>query len=195
MNKRISLYICAFICIAFTQTKAASMQVNAISSKQAETGVALKDLRKVGVGFHVSGPYGALGAQMDLNFSQEFTASVGFGLGDGFNTFNFQVKRVIRGENLLPYGSLGFAKWSTNQSGENKYSKTSPGFLADKFLSGDEKNGMFSEDIFYPGVGIQYLISRGQWAGTSLFAELNLLVDLDKFNSAAVGSLGYMYYF
>jgi hypothetical protein len=95
----------------------------------------------------------------------------------------------------MPYMSFGYASWaSVGKTG--RITKTSPAILADKLLSDDEKNaGEFQKNLLYPGIGLQFLQLKGEWAGSSVFAELTVLLDVGNFVAAPTATLGFLYYF
>ncbi len=163
--------------------------------KIAGTGLKMRELRKVGLGVQAGGALGSYGIGLELNFQPDFSTSVGFGMGSGYQAMNVQFKKYIGGQNFLPFITAGVSRWFTASRAERDFTSSSPEFLADKFLSESEKNGRFSKNIIYPGFGVQYMHLKGPWAGSSVSAEILLLVSIDDFASAAVGSVGYTYYF
>lgn len=162
--------------------------------KVAADGYTMRQLRKVGVGVGVSGQHGVMGGQLEFNFFPETSFIAGFGMGSNYQTFNFQIKRMLGGSSFMPYATAGFTHWYSATK-DSSFSSTEPDFLADKFLSAAERRGAFSENIIYPGIGFQYLQLDGDWAGSSLYAEILLFIDIDDLISAPTGSIGYMYYF
>lgn len=163
--------------------------------KQAETGTELRKLRRFGAGLQAVGPLGVGGAIIDLNLTPQWSFSAGFGGGEGFQSFMFQGRYVLAGDWLMPYMAFGFTNWSSvGKTGLIK--KTTPSYLADRLLSGDEREaGEFRKNLFYPAFGLQFLQLKGEWAGFSLFGEISALLDLSQFVAAPTGSLGVLYYF
>lgn len=198
----LSIYMYSFQ--VFSQAVLVEEKGRAIQSRPAEgntykkiskNGADFKYKRKVGVGFSLAGVQGMAGIDMELNFSPELAFTTSFGISDRFQTFALSVKRSLTGKYFSPYIAGGFARWYTVTE-EGPINDTNPGFLAEKFLSAKEKSeGKFAETILYPAIGIQYLQLDGEWAGSSLFAEVLLLMDIDDLQSAATGALGYKYYF
>lgn len=156
----------------------------------------MRSRRRVGVGVATSGQMGLLGALAELNFTPENSAVVGFGGGPKYNAFSAQWKHLFGGQVFSPYSSLGYARWY-NASGQNSsISKSNPTPLASKFLSENEKRtGEFSVNLFTPSLGLQYNRLVGPYTGTSIFAEIVMLIELESFKQAPLGSLGMLYYF
>lgn len=163
--------------------------------KEADNGRDLRTKRRVAVGLQAAGALGFGGALIELNFNPSWGFTAGFGGGEGFQAFNLQAKYVLAGEWLMPYMSFGYARWgSVGKS--SRISKTSPAILGDKLLSDDEKNaGEYQKNLLYPGLGLQFLQLKGDWAGSSVFAELTVLLDVGNFVAAPTGTLGFLYYF
>ncbi|MCB9025665.1 MAG: hypothetical protein H6625_05065 [Bdellovibrionaceae bacterium] len=163
-----------------------------LSSKNS---VDFKYKRKVGVGLSAAGAQGLAGVTLELNFSPEMSFSTSFGLADRFQTFGVFIKKSISAKYFTPYISGGFTRWYT-VTDEGPMTTSNPSFLAERFLSNKEKSeGKFAETLIYPAMGIQYLQLDGDWAGSSLFVEVLMLVDIDDFKSSPTGGLGYLYYF
>ncbi|MCB0390231.1 MAG: hypothetical protein KDD58_03015 [Bdellovibrionales bacterium] len=164
-------------------------------SKSTLNSADFKYKRKVGVGISAAGASGLIGANLELNFTPETSFSTSFGLADNFQTFGFSIKKSISGKYFAPYIAGGFTRWYT-VTDEGPFTESSPGFLAEKFLSAKEKQeGQFAETLIYPALGIQYLQLDGEWAGSSIYAEVLMLIDIDDFKSAPTGGVGYLYYF
>lgn len=159
------------------------------------SGHGFRQSRKVGVGFGLAGAYGIAGTHLELNFVPEVGLLVGFGLGSGYQTFNLQLKKVLAGDSFMPYIAGGLARWySVDES--RKRTSTQPHFLADRFLNRSERqSGEFAEVMLYPAVGLQYLQLGGDWSGFSLYAEIQMLVDVDDLVSALNGGVGTTFYF
>lgn len=161
-----------------------------------ESALEMRSRRRVGVGFATSGQMGLIGAMVDLNLTAENSLVLGFGGGPKYHAFSTQWKHVFGGQVLSAYSSLGYARWY-NASGQNGgVSSTNPSYLANKFMSDDEKRtGQFSINLLTPSLGVQYNQLVGQYTGTSVFLEIMMLTSLDTFKQAPTGSLGMLYYF
>lgn len=166
------------------------------TTKQADDGFDFRKKRKFGVGISTAGALGLLGAGLEIVFTPESSFMGGFGLGDSYQTFALQYKHAIGGRWFVPYVGGGYARWYTAGDKQGEINNTTPGFLADRFLSDEEKRtGEFAENLIYPMAGVQYYQLRGNWAGTSLYAQLVMLIDIDDFVSAPTGEFGLFYYF
>jgi hypothetical protein len=154
-----------------------------------------KTKNRVGVGFGFSGIHGLMGLQLELNFFPELAVVGNYGFSDGFQSFGFNVKRTFTGKYFSAYVSGGFTRWFS-ESSDGPIGETQPSYLATRFLNNQQiSQGLFYETLIYPSIGLQYIQLDGEWARSSIYAEVTLLVDPDEFQSAATGSLGYLFYF
>ena len=171
--------------------------VNVSSSyKTAANGLDLRSIRRVGLGVSAAGPNGLFGGNLELNITRRYGVGLGFGFSTEFQSFHTNLRRFLGGEEILPYFSIGYAYWSNNGEKKGGISKTNPGFLAEQFMSDEDKRaGRISEHIIYPAIGLQYLLLSGEWAGLGVTLELDLLLALESLEAAPTGSLGVMYYF
>ena len=158
-------------------------------------GLDLRHSRKMGVGLSAAGALGMAGANLEINFTPELSFLGGFGLGTGYQSYHFQVKKVMGGQSILPYLSAGFARWYSTGTPRTRKSII-PGFFSEKFLSDTEiETGKFGENMVYPSLGLQFVQLDGEWKGFSLYAEILILVDIDDMVSQTTGGLGLLYYF
>lgn len=170
-------------------------KISSSSYVSSRNGNDFKNNRKIGAGISLAGVQGLVGANIEINFSSETALITSFGLAEDFNSFGFSIKRSLNGKYFSPYLSGGFTRWYSGKD-NGSIKSTTPGFLGNKFLSSKElSTGNFAETLLYPALGIQYLQLDGEWAGSSLFAEVVLLFDIDDFQTAPTGSVGYLYYF
>lgn len=170
--------------------------VNSVSSDVGTTGLNFRGQKKVGVGLEAAGSLGLVGVKTEINLTRIASFGGGFGLGPGYQSFNVFVKRAIGGDAFVPYVAGGFSRWYSVGDRRENISDSTPGFLAERFLSDEERRtGDFAETLIYPAAGVQYYQLSGSWAGASLYAEILFLIDLDDFASSATGGLGFMYYF
>lgn len=167
-----------------------------ISEKTASNGIEMRRIRRVGIGGAMVGPLGLGGANIELNFSPEASFVGGFGGGPGFQAFTMQYKRVLGGRSLLPYFMAGYSRWyGTGQSAVGR-STTTPTLLGEKLLNDSERSQKnFAVNLIYPGLGLQFLQLSGPWAGSSIFFEAVMLLDIEDFIAAPTGTIGYLYYF
>lgn len=165
------------------------------NTKSSSDGYSMRKIRRVGIGASGAGPLGMLGANLELNFTPKWGLMAGYGTGMTYQSYTFQVKRVLAGEYLLPYLAGGVSRWYTASEGRGKIENIQPAFL-ERFMSADEKSkGEFSEILLYPAFGLQYVQLDGAWAGYSMFVEILLLVDIEDFETAPTGTVGFLYYF
>jgi hypothetical protein len=170
-------------------------EVGESKSSEATDGFSLRKTRRVGVGVSGAGPLGMMGANLELNFTPKWGLMTGFGTGMTYQSYTFQVKRVLAGEYLLPYLAAGVSRWYTTSEGRGKINNIQPAFL-ERFMTPEEKDkGEFSEILLYPAFGLQYVQLDGNFAGYSMYAEMLMLVNLENFESAPTGTVGFLYYF
>lgn len=151
--------------------------------------------RRVGLGLMAGGLAGIFGADLEINFTQQTGILGGAGYSTDFRSLFLGIKHRFYGEDFSLYGTGGMARWFANGS-DHDVGKTTPGFVADRFLSDTERRrGEFNENLIFAGVGLQYFKARGAWAGSSLYAEVVGLVDLDDLVFAPNAALGYRFYF
>ena len=143
-------------------------------------GLSLRKNKKVGVGMTAMGAYGVTGLHLELNFTPKISAVTGFGLGDGYQTFNFQIRNMIGGTSFIPYVAAGYARWYTTSNDPKDFSETTPEFLGKDFLNSEERRGRFAENIIYPAAGVQFIMLDGEWAGFAINAEFQFLIDIDE---------------
>ncbi len=153
----------------------------------------LHHARKMGVGFGLAGQNGLAGVTMQMNFALDVGFYLGFGAGRGYESFNLGMKQLLSSSALTPYFGFGYARW--NGRG-HELDSSSPAILKDKFLSHREiATGEFTENLIYPSFGLQLYQTSGDWTGSSVYAEVLYLVDIDGFAGGATGGLGFMYFF
>ncbi|MDZ4662837.1 MAG: hypothetical protein SGJ18_14590 [Pseudomonadota bacterium] len=170
--------------------------VDRLSSKAALDGTEFRQKRRVAIGSSFGGAAGIAGINLDLNLTDQAALSLLFGVGDPFQSFGFAIKRFVSGTSFLPYFSAGYVRWTHKRAESQAIETTLPNILGKRFLnSGEKESGQFSEDIIYPGLGLQYVQLSGPWAGISMYLELQALVDVDDFQTATTGALGISYYF
>lgn len=151
--------------------------------------------RRVGLGLMTGGVSGIFGANLEINFTRRTGFVAGGGVSTDFKSLFIGGKHRLAGEDFSLYGSGGYARWFNNGS-ERQVGKTTPGFLGERFLNQSERErGIFAENLIYAGLGVQYFKSRGEWAGSSLYAEVIAIVDLDDLTFAPNAGLGYLFYF
>jgi hypothetical protein len=199
--KRFKLFVILFVMSIFAHQAQAKILVedgNSAKStvkKTAASGLELRRLRRVGVGAAAAGSLGLGGVNLELNINSKTGFIVGYGGGSNYSAFSFEMKKVLSGEWLLPYMSFGLARWYNTQENDH-IDKTGPSFLADRFMTeSDRRNGNIDEFLLFPAFGLQYMQLNGPWAGHSMYAQVQILLDIGDFEAAPTGSIGYLYYF
>jgi hypothetical protein len=201
MNSKVKLLMVALSVVSMQTHSAIEVDDSRVieptkSSYQFESrGLNFKRERKIGVGLSTAGALGFLGANLEINFTPEDSFMGGFGMGDSYQSYALQYKHSIGGSWFVPYVGGGYARWFTVTE-NGRIDNSSPGFLADKFLSKRElRSGQFDEHIVYPMAGVQYFQLKGSWSGFSLYAQVMMLLDIDDRVSAPTGEFGAFFYF
>ncbi|MCC6278163.1 MAG: hypothetical protein IT289_09645 [Oligoflexia bacterium] len=199
---RILIFIPALILTLAFQAQARKIAVDEMEElkaprprKEAETGSELRKIRRVGVGAQAAGALGMGGLMLELNISPKWSFDVGFGGGSGYQAVSFSSKYVLAGDYFMPYVGLGYSHWRTTRN-LGKIEKTTPSIIGEKLLSqGERDGGEFQKHILSPGIGLQFLQLKGEWAGSSLYAEITVLLEASLFVAAPTGAIGFLYYF
>ncbi|MGE0762816.1 MAG: hypothetical protein AB7N80_06015 [Bdellovibrionales bacterium] len=151
--------------------------------------------RRVGLGVSAGGVAGIFGLNLELNFTANTGLAAGFGVSTDYQSLFLGFKHILVGEQFTIYTSGGYARWFASGE-ERNVGETTPGFVGKRFLSDEERRrGVFAENLLYAGLGTQYLKTHGDWSGSSIYAEVIGLLDLDDLVIAPNLGLGYMYYF
>lgn len=195
------LPVFVLILVLSTEGQAKRIQIDdraaqVTTPKTAETGNALRKKRRVGVGAQGAGALGLGGVFVELNMTEKDGFLAGFGGGSpGFQAWTIQYKKVLAGEWLLPYMAGGLARWNNFEPNPG-ITDTTPGILGERFMNQSDKDrGIINEWIIYPAIGLQFVQLEGDWAGFSVFLEVDMLVDLQDFAAGPTGALGMSYYF
>lgn len=150
----------------------------------------MREARKIGVGTHVGGTAGMMGAHLDLNLDGEDGALVGLGFGEGFNTYTLAWKRNYVGSYFTPYTTLGWSRWAVSGS------RTPDSYMLESTVSERKlRSGDFNVDYVVGSVGAQYHQLDGEFMGASLFAEVGLLASPGEGRMAPAASVGATYFF
>ncbi len=153
--------------------------------------------RKMSVGIATAGAYGIGGALVAFHFHPQWSVDMGFGGGSHFQSFGFRVKRtMLKSSPLNPYFALGFQRWERGTSRPINPNDIRPGYVATEFMSEeDRRNGHIDEKLIHGSLGLQYIMTQGEWAGYGLFLEALYLVSAEDLQSAPTASFGMNYYF
>lgn len=156
----------------------------------------LREKRRVAAGILTAGQLGLVGAVVELNYSKQHAAVIGFGGGPRYNSLLLQYKYHFGGRNLTPYATFGYARWYNNTRQDKEFRSSTPGFLANKYLTEEERaSGVFGKDFLVPSFGVQYTQLFGNAVGTSVYAEIMMLLGTAQFDQAPTGALGFLFYF
>jgi hypothetical protein len=173
----------------FSSTAASVFKVD--ENNHYNDNLALRDIRKIGLELGVGGVLGLYGFNVEVNFEDENSGVAGFGGGDGYSSFNILWKHNFEGDTIAPYTTVGYSRWYNSSHGSYKDSA-----ILDRVLTDDQKkSGQFATDFIAGAVGLQYIQLNGSFAGTSLFAELDLLGEIHNGQIVPTGSVGAGYFF
>ncbi len=160
----------------------------AIQSQSYSTNLKMREERRVGVGFNAGGSLGALGTQIELNIEDADGAVIGFGAGDGFNTFQLLWKHSMAGFFINPYWKAGISHWYQSDQ-EMKYLNSTIS------ISEVKNDSSTSAELFTGSLGVQYNQLSGQLSGISFFLELSLISNISIRTIIPTGSIGALFYF
>lgn len=163
--------------------------------KEASDTHSMRNLRRVGVGGSLMGNLGLYGMHLEMNFQPEWGILLGYGGGPHYQSLTAQYKYVLSGKSFTPYAVAGFSKWYSVRKFSGPLD-SEPGFIEDKLISDEElRKGLINQNLIYPGFGLQYVSLNGEWAGFSMFLEVDVLTQLFTFKMAPTASLGMTWYF
>ncbi len=183
------------------ETKTGSFLREKKSLKEVFTGeydstYSMRSDRRVGVGLQAGGQLGLFGVNAELNFALDDSALLGFGGGPKYSSFEMGWRHVFAGRALAPYVGAAYTRWYNSSNTSGSISDTTPNFLGQKFLNSDEAySGKFGVNLLVPSAGIQYNLLSGDYVGTSLYAEVMMLLSVDNFQNVITGAFGATYYF
>ncbi len=159
------------------------------------SGSANKTRNRLGVGAAFGGGVGALGLQLNINVIDTWTYSLGYGWSSFFDGFNTSIKKSVSTSGISPYVGAGFSHWSGDGT-NGSVDETFPTVLGRRILSEKEKReGIFSKNLIYPSLGLEYFNPSGDWAGYSFAIELDYLIDIQNFESGATAGISIARYF
>lgn len=150
----------------------------------------MREQRKLGVGTQVGGTAGMLGLLLELNLQREDAATVALGFGDTYGTFTVAWKHNFEGKVFTPYTTLGWSRWyssSTNSSSSH--------ILESMLTRAEREDGRFGLDLIAAGGGMQYQELDGDFAGATLFGEIDMMVAPFRGRVMPTASVGATYFF
>ncbi len=187
-NRSVSLLKCVVVAVFFSGTVGFAQEG---STSYYQNNLKLREDRKVGVGLQAGGLAGVLGAVIELNIENQNGTIVTAGLGSEYSTFALAWKHSFEGRYTTPYATLGWSRWYNSTSKEPTGSH-----VLNSVLDESEKNsGQFGIDFIAAGAGLQYQELGGDFEGTSLFVELNLLASTSRGKLIPTFAIGSTYYF
>ncbi len=162
--------------------------------KEASDILSMRSIRRVGVGGSVLGNLGLYGIHLEMNFKPEWSLLLGYGGGPQYQSVTAQYRYILSGKSISPFAVLGVSRWYSSRN-EGKIN-TEPSFLEERLLTESEKrNGKIDQNLIYPGFGLQYMNLNGEWAGFSMYLEVDVLTQLFTFKMAPLASVGATWYF
>lgn len=151
--------------------------------------------RRAAIGVAAGGLSGIFGALLELNFTARTGFLAGVGYSNDYQSIQLGIKHFLSEGSLTPYLGGGYSRWFANGR-QSPVGSTTPGFLAKRFLSDNEKRtGRFGENLIFSNLGIQFLKLSGDFAGSGVYFEAIALVDVDDLLLDSTLGLGYLYYF
>lgn len=153
-----------------------------------------REKHRFGLNVGWAGLNGLVGGGLELNLSGSDSAIIGVGTGDGFSTLDGGWKHFLSNNTLSPYFAVGYSRWS--HQGKTEIDRTSPNFVYDRLLTGDEKlRGQFVKDIIFSSLGLQYTNLSGSYKGVGGYVEVNFLTSLRPLDLVTVVGAGGLFYF
>jgi hypothetical protein len=153
-----------------------------------ETMEETKMRKRFGFGVSGGGPLSALGVEVDVSLTPDWSISGGLGTGLDYSTLMVKAKYYLLGDSVSPYFAAGFARWWTNGTKEKNIS---PSVLVNKFLTTRDYSDGFSVWLVYPALGVQFIHTMG----FSLYAEVQYLFKLFNFANGTYAGMGAYWYF
>jgi hypothetical protein len=158
----------------------------------------LRSHRRVSVSALGGGNSGIIGTLLELAFTQEDSALILAGLGNGYNSLGFQWKHIIDTElTATPYFTTGLVRWQN--AGTTRPTNEYRGQIVSKFLNtnkdSDNSKAEFGLDFLSGTIGIQYTQLSGEYVGLTYFGELSYLFHPISGKSSPVAGFGAGYYF
>ena len=153
----------------------------------------MRENKKVGAGVSAGGSLGVVGLNFEFNFEDSDGVLVGFGRGEGFDSFQIGWKHVYEGDYLSPYVGLSYSRWYNSSSGSKEHLNSS---ILNRVLTDQEKrDGRFGTDFVNASLGAQYTQLSGEYAGLSFYGELTAMAEAKRSKVLPNGAVGLLYYF
>ncbi len=153
----------------------------------------LREKRKVGVGLSAGGGLGLMGFSLELNFEDTESTLIGFGRGEGYNSFQIGWKHSLEGDYLAPYSSISYSRWYNSASTNQDHLNSS---ILNRVLSNQEKiDGRFGADFLNASIGVQYNQLSGDFVGLAFYGEIMAIAEVRRSIVLPSGAVGFLYYF
>lgn len=170
--------------------------VEQLKSHQFDNADQLRSVRRVGVGAGIAGNLGLAGAIIDFNIQPENAIRLGFGTGGNYNTFSAGYRHYLSEKAFAGYVSMDYAHWYSAPGKRSGFTDSNPGFLESRWLDSNQKQGgSFAISILSPAFGVSYFSLEGESKGTSVFAEVAFLMNVQRPQPIPQGSIGSVFYF
>lgn len=188
---------------AFAQTESSSSSTSVFSKQQLfdQEGVELysnnlemKSYKKVGAAVATGGLSGVVGISLEYNIEPQEAAFVGFGTGQGYQTFNFGWKHNFEGIYMAPYTKVGISKWVDAGNSGNR-SANSSNVLKYALSNKQIDNNDFDVNFLSGAIGLEYNQLEGDLAGVNLFGEILALTEIAEGKIIPTASVGLIYFY
>lgn len=153
----------------------------------------LREDRKVGIGLATGGSLGLVGLNLELNFEDTESTLIGFGRGEGYDSFQIGWKHSFEGDYLSPFTSLSYSRWYNSTSTNQDHLNSS---ILNRVLTNQEKvDGRFGVDFLNASVGVQYNQLSGGLVGLAFYGEIIAMTEVKRSKVLPSGTVGLLYYF
>lgn len=155
-----------------------------------------RTVRRVGIGAGFAGTLGLVGLILDFNIQPENSIKLGFGTSSNYNTFSAGYRKYLTDSAFSPYFSVDYSYWYSAPGRKSGFETSNPGFLSSKWLDENQKaGGPFAISVVSPTVGLSFFSLEGETKGTSVFAEISFLMNVQRPQPIPQGGVGTVFYF
>ncbi|MCE3009477.1 MAG: hypothetical protein LW875_02540 [Proteobacteria bacterium] len=149
--------------------------------------------RRVAIATQLGGATGQYGIGVNLFFNPESAFVASFGGSDSYRGFHFGGQYLWNEKSFSAYHRLGYSHWYNSQNSGSVGSSELPS--SSLLTKNERESGQFSVNLAVAGLGLQYLVLKGPYAGTAVFIEAIGLSNVRDFSFATTGSAGLLYHF
>ena len=152
---------------------------------------------KMDVSGAINGYFGTFGVSFGVHFHPQWSFDLGFGGSSHYQSFGFRLKKsFLMSSPLSPYIATGFSRWHRTRSRDFDLGEVSPDYLAQELMSEEDRiNNIIDERLIHGAVGLQYVMTEGDWKGLAAHIEALLLMDFEDVISVPTVAIGLGYYF